>query len=71
MKFILTEHVRLRMSLRGITEKMIEEALSKPDRTALGYSNRLLAYKKFDKGTIKVVYTIEEDTPVIITVIWD
>ena len=35
MKIIFTDHVRLRMNIRGISEDMIKEALANPDSTGV------------------------------------
>lgn len=60
MKIIFTDHVRLRMNIRGISEDMIKEALANPDSTGKGYKNRLLAYKTFNGKAIKVVHRAKE-----------
>lgn len=71
MKIILTDHAKERMVVRKITEKMIKEALTRPDREGFGYQNRLLVFKSFNNGVIKIVYSKEKNLFVIISVIWE
>ncbi|MDO8473153.1 MAG: DUF4258 domain-containing protein [Dehalococcoidia bacterium] len=59
------------MSRRRITEDMVRETLDNPHRKGAGYKNRLLAFKAFDRGTVKVVYRMDGDTAVVISVMWD
>jgi len=71
MKLILTDHTKERMALRKITEKMTKEAISEPDSKGMGYQNRLLFFKSFKVGVVKVVCIKEKDSYVIISVIWE
>lgn len=71
MKIILTDHAKERMAVRKITEKMIKEAITGPDRKGVGYQDRFLVYKKFTAGVIKVVYSTEKGSHIIISVIWE
>ncbi len=68
---VYTEHALQRMSIRGITKEMVKAALASPEQTATGYRNRTLAYKSFDDKRIKVIYTVEDDKLVIISVMWE
>ena len=54
---IYTAHTLQRMSLRGISKEMIEEAIRNPDRAGSGYKGMTLAYKAYADKRIKVVYT--------------
>lgn len=71
MKIILTDHTKERMALRKITEKMIKDAIVDPDSNGTGYQDRMLAFKAFKAGTVKVVYAKEKDFYIIISVIWE
>jgi len=71
MKIIYTIHALYRMSIREITKEMVEKVLSEPEKTGTGYRNRLLVWKSFEKGKIKVVYTIENTNYVVISVMWE
>lgn len=71
MNFVFTAHARLRMALRGVSEDMVKATITDPDRHGKGYMNRLLAFKRFDRGILKVVYTLEDEHAIIITVIWE
>ncbi len=70
MEILYTHHARHRILVRSITEEMVEKALSNPDRRGTGYQNRSLAWKTFENGTIKVVYSKENKNYVIISVMW-
>jgi len=50
---------------------MIKEAIAKPDSAGFGYQNRLLVFKSFSGGVIKVVYSKEKNLHIIISVIWE
>ncbi len=66
-----TGHAKERMILRGIMEDMVKTALLKPDKIGVGYQGRNLAFKKFEKGTIKVVFIKKKSSHVVISIIWE
>lgn len=68
MTIVYTDHARGRMHLRGISEKMVEDALMNPD-WRVDENNRKIVFKTFDTGTIKVIY-VQEQLTIIITTIW-
>ncbi len=68
MTIIYTDHARERMLVRGISEKMVEEALMSPDERG-EERDRKIVFKTFDTGTIKIVY-VQEKLVIIITTIW-
>lgn len=68
---VYTIHARQRMALRRITEEMIEQAIQEPDEIGVGYQSRLLAYRRFRRGRIKVVYVEEPGEVVVITAMWE
>ena len=70
MRLILTKHTRERMQLRNISERMILDVLLRPDKRSSGYFGRRIHYKKVDVGVLKIVYTIENDSYIVISVIW-
>ena len=70
MKITYTRHAQFRMETRKISKDMVREALTAPDETDTGYKNRKIVYKNFTQGTIKVVYNMEKDNLVIISVMW-
>ena len=59
------------MAFRGISSDMVRATVESPDRRGEGYKDRSLAFKRFDRGVLKVVYTSEDDRAIIITVIWE
>lgn len=65
-----TGHAKKRMLLRGITVDMIKRALSSPDEVGIGYENRNLAFKKFPRGVIKIVFIRKKHSYIVISAIW-
>jgi len=35
------------------------------------HNNRLLAFRKFDAGVMKGVYTLQKEDAIVITVVWE
>jgi hypothetical protein len=68
---VFTYHARERMTLRGVSTEMIEEAIFTPDSTGFGYSGRHLAFKRFSAGLLKVVYTVSGGDHLVISTIWE
>lgn len=69
MKLSIASHAAARMALRHVTEAMILETIENPERQGIGYKQRSLAYRKYGRHYLKVVYASEGDTYRIITVI--
>jgi len=67
---IFTRHSLLKLKQRGIPKNTVRETLKSPDYKIPSYSDRMIAYKKFDKIYLKVVYKIEEGNMVVITQYW-
>jgi len=68
---IFTRHSLLKLKQRGIPKIAVRETLESPDYKMPSYSDRLIAYKKFDKLYLKVVYKIEEGNIIVITQYWE
>lgn len=66
-----TVHAKARMIFRGITEKMVRNALVKPDNVGFGYDGKSLVFKKFSRGIVKIVFIKKKSSVVIVSVIWD
>ena len=71
MAIVLTFHARERMARRGVSESMIEETIFTADETGEGYAGKLLAFKRFPQGLLKVVYLVDHNDHVIISTIWE
>jgi len=71
MKLIFTDHALLRMSIRRISKKMVEQTLAEPEQTGRGYKQRLFFYRSFGESKIKVVCTKEDGRYIIISVMWE
>ena len=65
---IFTEHSKQRMIQRGISEEEAIETLKNPDSTKPGKPEKQIAIKAFSSKTVRVVYVIENNNKVIITV---
>lgn len=68
---IFTRHSLLKLGQRGISKIIVKGTLSSPDHKINSYSNRLIAYKKFDGLYLKVVYKIEDGDAIVITQHWE
>jgi hypothetical protein len=66
-----TIHAKARMIFRGITEEMVKSALAKPDEVGFGYDGKSLVFKKFSKGTVKIVFAKRKGSVIIVSVIWE
>lgn len=68
---IFTRHSLLKLEQRGISEVAVRKTLKAPDYKSPSYSDRMIAYKKFDKLYLKVIYRIEDGKIVVITQHWE
>jgi hypothetical protein len=59
------------MKLRRVSRAMVQETIQNPEKTDSGYGDKLLAFRSYEAGVLKVVYVIENRDCVVITVIWD
>jgi len=71
MSLIFTHHALLRMKLRRVSEAMVRDTMQHPDKRGLGYGGKLLAFRSYTAGLLKVVYVKENEDYVVITVIWE
>ena len=67
---IFTRHSLLKLKQRRISKIVVRKTLKSPDYKIPSYSDRMIAYKRFDKLYLKVVYKIEEGNMVVITQYW-
>ena len=68
---IFTNHALLKLKQRRISKEAVRKTLKSPDYKTPSYSGRILAYKKFDRVYLKVVYKIEKDNIIVITQHWE
>lgn len=71
MKIIFSAHSLLKLKQRNIIKQKIIQTVKNPDVVLLSLLNRKMAYKKFGKLYLKVVFIEENDKIVIITQYWD
>ena len=67
---IFTRHALLKLKQREISKIAVRATLKSPDYKFPSYSNRVIAYKKFDKLYLKVIYKMEEGNIIVITQHW-
>ena len=66
--YILTNHAKLRMKERNISEKELEEALEYPDVSYPGRRGETNVVKEIRKGMkVRVTYVTERKKKIIIT----
>ena len=68
---IFTNHSSLKLKQRGISKAVTIKTLKFPDYKFSSYNKRMVAYKKFDKIYLKVIYKIEERNIIVITKYWE
>ena len=65
-KWILSEHIKLRMSKRKISKDLVDMAVNNPDEVIPAEQNRLIYQKVINKKLVRVV--TEGDTLVTVYV---
>jgi len=68
MRIIYTIHARTRMLERGISESDVEFLLSNPDFVEEGKDKTLIASKRINERTIKIIYSLQDNKIIVITV---
>ena len=70
MSIVLTDHAKLRMAQRGITQEEIKSVIDDPRAIKESFKERAAARKKMAKGTLEVIYRKSEGNFIIITCYW-
>ena len=65
---IYTDHAKQRMEERDVSIGQVEQIVYEPDYTVSSFERRIVATKKIGDRTINVVYKVEGDNIIIITV---
>ena len=68
---IFTNHALLKLEQRGISKSTVTKTLRLPDYKVSSHSGKSIAYKKFNKLYLRVIYRIEGDNTIIITQYWE
>jgi hypothetical protein len=68
MRLIYTLHARSRMLERGISEEDVEFVLSNPDFVDEGRDGALIASRKINGKSVKIIYNLKGNNTIIITV---
>lgn len=70
MEIVYTDHTKIRMKQRGITQEDIKLTLRSPDRIFPSFGGRKCARKIIRGETLEVVFVKENDEIVVITTYW-
>ncbi|HLC51137.1 MAG TPA: DUF4258 domain-containing protein [archaeon] len=70
MKVVYTKHAEFRLIERSIKKEWIEAAIKNPDRIIELENDHKQAIRLTDKGKISVIYTVEKENIIVITVHW-
>jgi len=68
MKIIYTEHAEEKIAERNLSKTMIEDSLIRPDEILEAPFGRKIAQKLLNDKLLRIVYSIEDNTIIIITV---
>lgn len=68
---IFTKHALLKLRQRRIPRVSVERTLRKPDFVRASTRERRIAYKKFRRLYLKVIYAEERGQMIVITQYWD
>jgi len=67
---LFTQHSLLKLKQRNIKREFAIKTLKKPDYQKLSYGLRYIAYKKFKKLYLKVIFKKENKNIIVITQYW-
>ena len=70
MDIVFTEHAKIRMLQRKISEQDIGAVTDKPDNVGESFKGRIIANRKVAKGTLEIAYKRVKTRIVIITCYW-
>ena len=71
MAIIFTEHALMKLKQRRISRTLVERTLRKPQFVLRSRGRRKVAYRKFRRLYLKVVFVEERGHTVVITQHWD
>lgn len=69
-KIIFTRYAEEKLAQRGISKELVFQVLSLPDFIRPGYGNREVAYKKFYRNYLAVIFIDEGFSCIVITAHW-
>ena len=70
MRIAYTEHARMRMKHRGISEAEVEDTISHPYFSVPSRLDRFIAVKKYGDKYLKAIYDKSNDKIAVVTVYW-
>ena len=68
---IFTKHSLLKLKQRNIPKNFVDKTVENPDYVASSRNYRRIAYKKFSKLYLKVIYFEKNNNIIIITQYWN
>ncbi len=70
MKIIFSDHAKLKIKQRKLSQKRIVETIEKPDSVTFSRGGREIALKKFRTNHMQVIIKREQNVVVVITAHW-
>jgi hypothetical protein len=71
MRVEFSEHAERKIKQRKLQKSWIRKTLSQPEFVYSSYGNRQIAYRKFKKLYLAVVFKEESDRKIVITTHWE
>ena len=72
MAYVITDHARLRMQRRGISEAQVKETIEQPEMvwTDKHVKQRRIHVRTYGQRRLKVVWTPEEHDAYVVLALW-
>jgi len=70
MLIIFSDHAKIKMKQRGLTQSRVKDVLNNPDLTLSSHDGRTITEKNFGKLNLRVVYIKENSNIIIVTAHW-
>ncbi len=68
MELHFTHHAQYRLHTRNFSIERMKETIRSPDFTELSKDGKIVSIKRFDEGTLRVIYRINKRVRIIISV---
>lgn len=67
---IFSDHAKIKIEQRGLTQSQIKMVLENPDFVEPSYGGRMVAEKNFGKLNLRVIYIEENADVIVVTAHW-
>lgn len=67
---IFSDHAKIKMKQRGLTQAQIKQVLQNPDLVLPSYGDRMVVEKNMGKLNLRVIYIEENSDIIVITAHW-